>query len=213
MAGSNRAYDATGRRAAAERNRAAVVDACRELVLRDGYRVTTVKAIAQHASVSPELVYKVFGAKKDVLKAVYDVAIAGDHEPVELAARPELRHVLAEADSGEKLAGYARFVLGMHERLGDLVTVLAEPDPDVPEIVATIDAERLVGVGRFVEHLAERGLLAAGVDARQAADACWLLTSPTVFVRLTGGRGWPAERYRSWLEQMLRANLLDASGR
>lgn len=213
MAGSNRAYDATGRRAAAERNRAAVVDACRELLLRDGYRATTIKAIAAHAGVSAELVYKVFGAKKDVLKAVYDVAIAGDHEPVEMAARPELRQVLAAGSVTEKLERYARFVLGVHQRLGGLVTVLAEPDPDVAEIVAALEAERLVGVGRFVEHLAERGMLSAGVDAGQAADAFWLLTSQSVFVRLTEGRGWPVERYRSWLATMLRANLLGPAGR
>jgi AcrR family transcriptional regulator len=208
VAETSRSYDATGRRAAAERNRAAVVDACRELVLRDGYRATTIKAIARHAEVSPELIYKVFGGKKQVMKAVYDVAVAGDHDRIGVSDRPQLRQVIVATGLPEKLDRYARFVLGVHQRLGGLITVLAEPDPDLAEIVATTDAERLIGVHAFVDHLVEQALLPAGVVAGEAADACWLLTSPAVFVRLIEGRGWPTERYLDWLIRMLTANLL-----
>jgi len=209
----SRTYDTRGRQAAAERNRAAVVDACRHLVLRDGYRATTVKAVAQRAGVSPELVYKVFGGKKQVMKAVYDVTLAGDHEPTGMADRPELRDVLAATDLDEALTRYAAFVLGVHQRLSVLTTVLAEADPDLADLAATADAERLTGVTAFVGHLADKGLLAPDVDLAESADACWLLTSSTVFVQATRSREWTDDRYRDWLIRMLHGNLPAAQPR
>jgi len=47
-----RAYDASGRQARARARRLAVVLAARDLFQRDGYRPTTIAAIAAHAGVS-----------------------------------------------------------------------------------------------------------------------------------------------------------------
>src|SRR5690348_704711 len=74
-----RPYDASGRRARADARRQAVVRAARELFERDGFRLTTITAVAAHAGVSPESIYKGFGSKAALAKAVFDVAIAGDH--------------------------------------------------------------------------------------------------------------------------------------
>jgi len=58
-----RSYDASGRRAQARARRLAMVLAARDLFERDGYRPTTIAAIAAHAGVSAESVYKGFGTK------------------------------------------------------------------------------------------------------------------------------------------------------
>ncbi|MFD8968274.1 TetR/AcrR family transcriptional regulator [Streptomyces sp. NPDC059568] len=203
-----RGYDSSGRQAAAARNRAAILDACRESLLRDGYRATSVQAVARRAGVSVPTVYKAFGSKQELVKAVYDTTLAQDDEPVPMHARPELRAVLAETDPAEKLAGYARFVAGVHERLAALTAVLSAADPELAELAAVTDRERRTGTGAFVDHLATAGMLRPGLDPVRAADSCWLLTSPQVHERLTRGRGWTASEYRQWLAQMLAAALL-----
>ncbi|MFE1957853.1 TetR/AcrR family transcriptional regulator [Streptomyces sp. NPDC059479] len=203
-----RGYDSSGRQAAAARNRAAILNACRESLLRDGYRATSVQAVARRAGVSVPTVYKVFGSKQELVKAVYDTTLAQDDEPVPMHARPELRAVLAETDPVEKLAGYARFVAGVHERLAALTAVLSAADPELAELAAVTDRERRTGTGAFVDHLATAGMLRPGLDPVRAADSCWLLTSPQVHERLTRERGWTASEYRQWLAQMLAAALL-----
>jgi hypothetical protein len=54
----------------------------------------------------------------------------------------------------------------------------------------------------------EAGWLRAGLPGVEAADACWVLTSPQDFDRLRRARGWVARAYRRWLERMLTAALL-----
>lgn len=203
-----RGYDATRRRAAAQRSRLAVLDACRELVLRDGYKATTIRAVAERAGVSAELVYKSFGGKPQLLKAVYDVTLAGDDEPVPMGQRAELQAVLAAGDARTALRGYAAFVCGVHERLAGLLEVLAGADPELAAVAAETDAERLRGVTMFVGHLAAAGWLRPGLPETEAADSCWALTSPQVFDRLRRSRGWEAAAYRRWLARMLAADLL-----
>ena len=75
-------------------------------------------------------------------------------------------------------------------------------------MLATTQQERLTGVRALVAHLADAGLLAAGRDQETAADACWALTGPRLFLDLTADRGWQPDRYEDWLTRMLTANLL-----
>ena len=204
-----RSYDGSGRRAAARRNRIAVLDACRDLLLRDGYRAMSIQAVAERAGVSAPLVYKTFGSKQALVKAVYDATLAGDDEPVPMHARPELQAVVAESDPWLKLVGYAAFIEGAHDRLAGLLTVFAAADPELAEIADVTDRERARGTRAFVDHLAAVELLRAGLRADRAADACWLLTSPQVHDRMRRMCGWEAGEFREWLARMLAAALLE----
>lgn len=203
-----RSYDASRRREAAARNRVAVLSACRDLLVAQGYQATTIRTVASAAGVSPEMIYKTFGSKQGLMKAVYDLALAGDDEPVPIGERPAVREILAMSDARAKVRAYAGFVRGLMERLGGLAAVLAESDPEVADVRATTEDERLHGVRAFVDHLASAGQLAAGVEPRAAADACWVLTSPTVFAQLTVSRQWDGRVYEQWLASMLTATLL-----
>jgi AcrR family transcriptional regulator len=202
-----RSYDSSGRQAAARAHRAAVLRACRELFLRDGYQATTVKAVARHAGVSAETVYKTFGSKAALAKALWDVTLAGDDEPLTMAERPALREVLATADLAAKLELYARFVCDTHERLAPLIALLTQAGPEAAQVVADTERERLTGVTAFVAHLRDQDLLATDADPARTADACWVLTGPQPFSRLTGDRGWDGAAYRRWLAAMLAASL------
>src|SRR6516165_9838482 len=104
MAEVKRSYDSSGRRERARARRLAVVVAARELFERDGFRPTTIAAVAAHAGVSAESVYKGFGSKAALAKAVFDLVIAGDDEPVPVAERTAAQAVRDEPDARGKIA-------------------------------------------------------------------------------------------------------------
>src|ERR1700712_3713090 len=72
-----RRYNSTRRAAQAQENRASVLAAARELFLSGGFAATTVAVIAAQAGVSVETVYKSFGGKPGLVRALCDEAFAG----------------------------------------------------------------------------------------------------------------------------------------
>ena len=204
---TRRPYDSRQRKEAAQRNRAAVLAACRDMLFSHGYQATTIRAVADRAGVSPETVYKAFGSKPGLMKALWDVTLAGDDEPLSMAERPALQEVWSTRDPHTKLRLYAAFVHGVHDRLAPLFALLTQAGPEVAEVLATSEAERLTGVTAFVSHLADQGVLEPGADHERCADACWTLTGPHLFTELIAGRGWNADTYQQWLTDMLAATL------
>ncbi len=198
-----RPYDSGRRQQAARRNRAAILAAGRELLFRDGYEATTIRAVAERASVSPETVYKAFGGKPGLVKALWDVTLAGDDEPPAMAERPQLQAVLATRNVDAKLRLYAAFVRGVHERLAALSALLAQAGPEVGQVLALSEDERMTGVTAFVAHLADTGALPPDADTVRLADSWWALTGPHLFTQLTTGRSWSADAYEDWLARVL----------
>ena len=143
------------------------------------------------------------GPKAALAKAVWDVTLAGDDEPLAIADRPVLRDIFATPGAEAKLAAYARFVCAVNERLAPSAAVLLAGGSDAAQVVAETDAERLTGLRSFVGHFATEGLLAADANPTTVADAWWALTGPDLFARLTRDRGWPAQQYQNWLATML----------
>lgn len=185
-----------------------MLKAFEEMLFADGYRAATVRAIAERAGVSVETVYKTFGGKPGLTKALWDATLAGDDEPVRMAERAQLRAVWAAGDPVVKTQLYAAFVRGVHERLAALAALLGQAGPEAAAVLDASEHERRVGVGAFVAHLAEMGLLRSTADPVRAADACWVMTGPRPYTELTAGCGWDGGCYEEWLAGMLAANLL-----
>lgn len=204
---ARRPYDSSRRQETARRSRLAVLEAGRELLLRDGYQATTIRAVAESAGVSPDTVYKSFGNKQQLVKAVYDVALAGDDERVPIGQRPAIRRVFAETDPARKIELYAAFVTDLMERVGGLLAVLAEADPELAKVRQETEDERHVGISAFVAHLDEQGVLDSALPRELVVDSCWALTSPQFYSQLRHSRGWSREQYQLWLATMLAATL------
>src|SRR5580765_3079216 len=73
-----RRYDATSRRARARHTRRAILDAAARLFLRDGFQATTMPAVAADAGVSQETIYKTFGGKAGLVRAIRERGLAGE---------------------------------------------------------------------------------------------------------------------------------------
>lgn len=208
-----RTYDNSRRAQQAGANRARMLDAARELVLARGYAGTTIAAVARAAGVSAESVYKSFGSKGALVKAAYDVALAGDDAPVPIRDRPQMQALFADPDPRRKLQRYAAIGRTMWERAGPLVDVLLSGahagDPDLLAFVATVRRESLAGAGGIVGHLAETGALRAGLGVERARDELWLLIQPEAWSLLTRERGWSAAEVEQWLARSAIAALLE----
>jgi AcrR family transcriptional regulator len=189
-----------------------VLRAARDLFLRRGYAGATIGAIAHRASVSPQTVYNVIGNKAAVLKAVYDITLAGDDKPVAMIDRPIARAIFQAEDPETCLALYARMGREIVERVGPLISVVfvqgAGRDPEVRAFVDIIESERQRGTAGIAQHIAQRFGLRDGMDVTEAADILWTLTAPEVLDRLTRRRGWSLDRYEQWLATTMTRSLL-----
>ena len=113
----------------ARATRLRILDTAERLVLDGGYAAMTVAGLAEGAGVSVQTVYNAIGGKAAVVKALYDVRLAGDDEPVPMSQRPMFRRI-TEADSfPEGLARYATASRVIYERVGALVGVLLAEGP------------------------------------------------------------------------------------
>jgi TetR/AcrR family transcriptional regulator, regulator of autoinduction and epiphytic fitness len=174
-------------------------------------------AIASEAGVVVETIYRAFGSKAGLFKAVIEAAVAGGSTRAETAPedRPAILAVRNEPDPHRQLELYAATQPGIHRRAGPLSRALVEGaanDPELREVLEGFEALRLNGLGRFAALLAERGALRPGVSVEEARDIMWTLCSPAVHDLLVIDRGWPSERYRDWLADALKCALLGAPG-
>jgi AcrR family transcriptional regulator len=207
-----RTYDNSRRAEQARATRRRVVDAARELLLAQGYAATTIPQVARAAGVSSETVQKGFGTKAALAKAVYDVTLVGDDEPVPLRDRPEFQAVVAETDPVRKLAAYGVVGRMLWERLGPLMAVLMQGaqagEPDLVAFVATVRRESYTGASGLVADLAARGALRPDLPVERARDELWLLIQPELWLLLLGERGWSLDAVQAWFTRTASAALL-----
>jgi AcrR family transcriptional regulator len=194
--------------------RAAVVDAARSLFVESGYGTTTIEAISAYSGVPPATVYRLFSSKRGILKALLDVSIAGDDEPVSLPDRPQVRAHLADRDPKNQLAGFVAVASDVNSRTAPIYRILvgaASSDRDAAALLEDLNSQRCTGQGRVARSLARAGALRPGVRARDAADIIYTLMSPEVYRLFVLDRGWPPLRYERWLTQTLVECLLPPS--
>lgn len=206
-----RRYDATRRQEQARHNRRAMLQAARQLFLDRGFAATTMPAIASAAGVSVQSVYKAFGTKARLAKAVFDVAMAGDDEPVPMLQRASLGRVRDEPDPHAKLRLYGEFLAEVAPRHVPVQLVIrdaAASDPEARVAWAGLQAERLKGMTLFAGALHDQGHLRPGVSANEARDVLWTYNSAELFQLLVLERGWPPGRYGRWVADALICALL-----
>jgi AcrR family transcriptional regulator len=210
---SRRRYNATRRQAQAAQTRQDILAAAHELFMERGYAGTPLAAIAKAAGVVVETVYRAYGSKAELFKAVVRAAVAGGAARAQVPAeqRPAIQAVIAETDPHRQLELYAATQPGIHARAGPLLRVLigaAAANPELAQLWTQLEGERLAGMGRFAQLLADRGVLRPELSVEEARDLLWTLNSLAVHDLLVLQRGWSPERYRDWLATTLASALL-----
>ena len=200
----------TPRLQSVQATRQRILDAARGLLLSGGYAQMTIAQLARTAGVSAQTIYNSVGGKAEVVKAVYDVMLAGDLEAEPMSDRPEFRAVTEAADLEAWARAYAVWCSSIAQRVGPLLAALLAHgpggDPVLEQLVATMESERRTGNGHALRGLTERGLLSRDSLPR-AVDSVWVLTAPEAYDRLVHRSGWSVTAYESWLATQLRAAL------
>lgn len=191
--------------------RSRILSAAEGLFVERGYLGTTLAAIATEAGVSVQTVYNVIGGKSALLKAVHDVQLAGDDEPIAMFQRPKFQAMIAAPNARECLAAYAALARDISERNMELLRMAkaqaSTGDADLTSYVTTVEGELMIGCQSIGRHVADKFGLRPGLDPEGAADILWSLLSGDLDHRMVVSRGWGWDRYETWLGRTM-ADLL-----
>jgi AcrR family transcriptional regulator len=204
---NSRGYDASRRRLKAEANKDAVLEAARLLFLERGYAATSVPSVAAAAGVSAETVYKAFGPKSGLVRALWQRALGGQG-PVPAPARSD--ELSARAGTSKDLVqGWAKLLAEVSPVVSPislLVKEAASHDPEMRRLMEEIDAERR----SRMRHNAKR--LRRNITITAATDVLWIYTSPEFFDLLVLRSGWSIERVADFVEDALLRYFVDDTG-
>jgi AcrR family transcriptional regulator len=208
-----RRYESNRRRLQAEQTRRDIVAAADRLFRERGHAVP-MPVIAAEAGVVVETIYRIFGSKAGLVRAVVEALLAGGTARAEVPVeeRPAIRAIIEEPDPARQVARYAATQPGIHRRAGGLLRAVragAATDPDLARLWAELEAWRLEGQGRFLRMLDERRVLKAGLTFEAGRDVVWTLCSLAIYDMLVLDRGWSDDQYEVWLTQALSHALLE----
>jgi len=207
-----RRYESRRRREQAEQTRQEIISAAGRLFRGRGYAVTMPET-ASEAGVVVETVYRIFGSKAGLFRAVIEALLAGGPARARVAVeeRPGIRAIIDEPDPRRQVALYAATQPGIHRRAGPLLRALRDGkagDPELTKLWDELEAWRFDGQGRLVARLAQRGVLRTDRSIPEAKDVIWTLCSLAVHDSLVLERGWTADQYEAWLAAALIRELV-----
>jgi AcrR family transcriptional regulator len=204
-----RRYDSSGRQAQTRRNRQAILDAAHRQFLEGGYAATTIAAVAAEAGVSVETIYKAFGGKSGLVRAIYDRGLAGP-EPVPAYRRAdEIRERETDPRAIMRTWGtIASEVASVVSPVTRLVRAAAAADPDMAALLQAHSQSREARARHHASFLQQRGYLREGVSLDEAADVLWTCTSDELYDLLVVQRGWSTPRFAAFLTDFMITALL-----
>jgi AcrR family transcriptional regulator len=204
-----RAYDSVRRREQARHTREAILDTAQRLFLTDGFAPTTIAAIAQGARVSVDTIYKTFGGKPGLVRAICQHALAGE-QPVPAEARSDALQA-SEHDPRAIIRGWGALTTEIAPRVAPillLVRTAAAADPEMAGLQSELNAQRLERMTRNACNLAAANHLRDNLTPELAAEIMWTYSSPELYELLVLNRGWPLERYGAFIADAMIAHLL-----
>jgi len=121
----------------------------------------TVRSVAEQAGVSPETIYKGLRRQARADEGAVDVTLAGDDLPVAIATARKCGGTVRQ-EPAEKLAPVGRVRQYRNQRLAPLYGCSPRPARGHPGCSLRPSGNGWPASARFVTHLADSGLLAAG---------------------------------------------------
>ena len=206
---SKRRYDSSRRREQAQRTRATILDVARDELLSNGYAATTVTRIAELAGTSVETIYKGFGGKAGLVRALWKQALAGQQE-IPAEQRSDALSSTS-ADPVAVLKGWGRFVTELSPRGAPIVLLMraaAATDAEMAHLLVEAEVQRRRRMRHNARRLQQRGWLRPGVGLEFATDVLWTYSSAELYDLLVLRSGWSARRYGEFIGDSMVAALL-----
>lgn len=204
-----RSYRSPMRQAQAQRTRDLIITTAERLFLEHGYGVTTIAAIATDAGVSVDAIYKGFGGKPGLVRAIYDRGLKGVGPIPAYQRSDEMR--LRENDPVTIMRKWGELTAEVASTLAPIRLLMRAAAADDAEIAAVLEesnADRLRRMRHNARFLEQRGYLREGVDAKQAADILWTCSSAELYELFVLERGWSLRRFARFVSDLMIASLL-----
>ena len=204
-----RRYDSSGRQDGARRARAHILAVAEELFLRNGYAATTVASVATSAGVSAETIYKSFGGKPGMIRAIQQSGLEGTGS----VPAPERSDELSAGATDPRaiIRHWATLTTEVAPRAAPialLVRSAAATDPEMAGLLDEITIERLHRMRHNASRLADRSWLRPGLTVERAGDILFAYTLPELYESLVVGRRWAINDFADFIYRALVAELL-----
>ena len=206
---SGRRYDSSGRIQAAQRTRAHVLDVARERFLAGGYAATTVAAISTAAGVSVETIYKSYGGKAGLVRALRDAALRGEG-PVPAEQRSDRQAALA-SDPREIISGWGRLTSEVMPRVAPILLLVREAagaDDEMAVVRRETEDGRLERMAHNARYLVDGGHVRDGLGLERVRDVMFAYSSPELYELLVMRQGWPTDDYSRFVAEGIAAAVL-----
>ncbi len=205
----NRRYDSSRRRQQAGLTREAALTVARRRFLADGYAATTVAAVAADAGMSVETIYKSFGGKAGLVRALWERALAGRGE-VAAPVRSDAMSA-AESDAEQMLRNWAQLNAEVTFEVVPillLVRAAAGTDEAMAALLTESEQQRLTRMRHNARRLLKTGGVRAGLGLAQVTDVLWMFSASELYEVLALRRNWTQARYASFIADAMVAALL-----
>lgn len=175
--------------------------AARRLFADQGYRMTSVAAIAAEAGVAERTVYAAFGAKREILSAICETWLEDAH------ARELVAAAVDEPDPLGTILLAARFLRALFETGYDVMVLFDAASAEDPQTRAMLRA-KLEG-RNHVQNLIIHSVKDHLVVPLPAAQAVYrALAAVGVYQELVVESGWTIDQYERWVLTQLAGQLL-----
>jgi AcrR family transcriptional regulator len=204
-----RSYSSRVRDEQAARTRIRIVEAADELFRERGYTGTTMKDVAERAGVARDTVHAVFGTKARLLPAIIDLRLVPDESVLNVSDTPQGQAVMNEPDRARQIERFAEFITGLNVALRPVFLVLrdaAGSEPEVAEMLATLEKNRMRNMHLYASWFAARGPLR--MSTRKAAETIFAIVSPDVGRLVCDELGWSQKQHAAWVADVLKQALL-----
>ena len=200
----------SGRRDKARETRRRILRAAHGEFLERGYHGATIASIARRAGVATQTVYFVFHTKAELISAVIDAAVLGEHDEV-----PQdtswWESMLAATTAADALRAFVHGAGPLFARASAVSEVLrgaALTDPELRATLAAHDELQRTGYRQMIDAVVAKGPLRPGLDPDTATDVLLAVLGDAMYVYLTTVRGWHHDAVIDWLADALPRLLL-----
>jgi AcrR family transcriptional regulator len=184
-----------------------MLDAAYEQFCAEGYRATTMEAIAERAGVAVQTLYFSFHTKDELFQQVHERTVLGDDS---LPPPMQSWYVAAvDADDvNDAVRHLCRGVLGISRRVAPMLPAFhAVAGDPAGEVWERSQQMRYDGMVELVAVLTRKAPLRKGVTKAHAADVLYLLLGPDLYWTMVLGRGWSEQQLASWTERVVLDDL------
>jgi len=194
-------------KAAATRRR--MLDSAYDLFCSDGYRTTTMEAIAERADVAVQTLYFRFNTKDELFQAVHERTVLGE-ENLPPPMQPWYLEAVAAEDIRDAVRHICRGVLSISRRVAPMIPAFhAVAGDPAGEVWERSQQMRHDGMLELVAALAEKTPLRKNVTKDRAADVLYVLLGPDLYWTMVLGRGWTEQQIADWTERVVLYDLFD----